>query len=260
VGRMTTDEREHLLEVAVDEVKGAIPILTGATGENLATSLRIARHAELVGADGIVIPSPTAYGLAEEDLIDFFVAVASATSLPALIQDAPEYLGVTLRPEAVLSVIQRAPNIRGVKVEAGADGGIDVWRECLGSEFMVFGGNGGMFLLECLRAGADGVMPAVDTIDLQVEIYAAEVAGDHEHADEGFSRLLPMIVFEMQSIDHCNACVKHVLRRRGVAIATELRAPGPRRLGPASTGRLDVYIEQLDLAADHADPVETALS
>lgn len=247
VNRLTIDERERLLEVAVDEVNSEVPVLVGATAENLVTSSRLARHAERVGADGIVMPSPTAYRLEENDVVDFFVEVASVTSLPAMIQDAHQYLGVALRPEAVLAASSRASNICGVKLEAAGEGGIDVWSETLGHEFMIFGGSGGMFLLECLRAGVDGVIPAVDTIDLQVEIYAAEVAGDHERAEELFSQLLPMLVFEMQSIDHCNACVKHILRRRGIDISTELRSPGLRRLGSTSVRRLDAYFDQFDL-------------
>lgn len=254
VSRLTLEERERLLEVVVEEVDGAVPVLTGVTAENLATSQRLARHAERTGATGVVLPPPTAYRLTEAEMLDFLVEVASATTLPAVVQDAPEYLEVALRPEAVVEAARRAPTICAVKLETGAEG-MDRWRAALGPDFGVYGGNGGMFLLECLRAGADGIMPGVDTIDLQVEVYDAEQAGDRRRADELFARLLPMIVFEMQSIDHYNACAKHVLRRRGVAIGTELRAPGPRRLAPQSIARLEHYVALLGLA-DAPTPLE----
>lgn len=249
VSRLTVAERERLLEVAIDEVDDAIPVVTGATAENLATSQRLARHAERAGAAGVVLPPPTGYRLSEADMLDFLVAVASATELPAIVQDAPEYLEVSLRPEVVVEAARRAPNICAVKLETGAEG-MERWRAVLGEGFGVYGGNGGMFLLDCLRASADGIMPGVDTIDLQVAVYAAEQAGEHARADELFARLLPLLVFEMQSIDHYNACAKHVLRRRGVAIGNvELRAPGPRRLEPSSIPRLEHYLQRLGLAA-----------
>lgn len=255
VSRLSADERERLLEVAVEEVDGAVPVITGVTAESLTVSRRLARHAERAGAAGVVLPPPTGYRLGEADMLDFFADVASLTELPAIVQDAPEYLEVALRPEAVVEAARRAPTISAVKLETGAEG-MDRWRAVLGPDFGVYGGNGGVFLLECLRAGAQGIMPGVDTVDLQVAIYAAEQAGDCARADELFARLLPMLVFEMQSIDHYNACAKHVLRRRGVTIGSvELRAPGLRRLGPSSISRLERYIEQLGL--DGVAPLES---
>jgi hypothetical protein len=51
----------------------------------------------------------------------------------------------------------------------------------------------------------------------------------------------------MQTIDHYNACAKHVLRRRGVIENIDLRLPGPRRLSASSVDRLDAYLENIDL-------------
>lgn len=257
VSRVSVDERERLLEVVIDENAGAVPVLTGVTAENLVMSQRLARHAEEVGATGIVLPPPTAYRLSEEDLITFFAEVAGATSLPALIQDAPEYLDVALRPGVVIEAARRTDAVSGVKLETSAEG-IEKWRAELGSDFAIYGGSGGVFLLDCLRAGADGVMPGVDTTDRQVEIVAAEFGGDHARADHLFAELLPMLVFEMQSIDHYNACAKYVLRRRGIEIETDLRAPGPRTLPPASIARLESHVIRLGLAAGAAPTVETA--
>lgn len=257
VNRISVGERERLLEVVIEENAGAVPVLTGVTAENLVMSQRLARHAEEAGAFGIILPPPTAYRLAEDDLIAFFADVASVTSLPALIQDAPEYLDVALRPAVVLDAARRSSTVSGVKLETSAEG-IERWREELGPDFAVYGGSGGIHLLDCLRAGADGVMPGVDTTDLQVEIVAAEAAGDTARADALFAELLPMLVFEMQTIDHYNACAKYVLRRRGVPVEIDLRAPGPRQLPPASIARLEAHIERLGLAAESASPVETA--
>ena len=90
-----------------------------------------------------------------------------------------------------------------------------------------------MYLLDCLRVGAAGIIPGVDLVDLLVEVYEAEAAGKPALADELFRRILPMIVFEIQhSIDHFNACAKHVLVRRGVL--SRRRAAGSRRASRAT--------------------------
>jgi 4-hydroxy-tetrahydrodipicolinate synthase len=254
VSRLTTGERELLLEALVAAVGTSVPILVGATAESTAESRRLARHASAAGAAGVVLPPPTAYSLAEAEHVEFFAEVASATELAVIVQDAPEFLSVSLRPEAVVAASERSPNICGVKLEAPAEG-IERWRAALGPSFRVYGGNGGVYLLDCIRAGADGVMPGVDTVDLQVEIDRLERAGRGEEAEELFGRLLPMLVFEMQDIDHYNLCAKHVLRRRGIDVRPELRPPAPAALSPASLERLDHYLGRLDLPVAGAEPV-----
>jgi 4-hydroxy-tetrahydrodipicolinate synthase len=223
-------------------------VLIGATAENLAVSRALAEHAERTGANGIVLPPPTGYHLSSVHIVEFFAAVARVTSLPVIVQDAPEYLSVTVGADAVLAAAEQARNICGVKLETGAEG-IQDWREALGEKFLVFAGNGGMFLLDALRTGAHGIMPGVDAVDLLVAIFRAEREGRTRHADDEFRRILPLLVFEMQTIDHYNACAKHVLRRRGVIENSELRLPGPRGLSEASVGRLDAYLAELGIAA-----------
>jgi dihydrodipicolinate synthase/N-acetylneuraminate lyase len=244
VSRLTVKERMALCEVIVGEVAGRVPVLVGSTGENLNVSQAIAVHAHEAGAAGLVLPPPTSYRLSPAHLIEFFAAVAYVTSLPVTVQDAPEHLGVTVGPETVLAVSGRAPNVRCVKVETGAEG-IEAWRGALGEEFLIFGGNGGLFLLDCLRAGADGIMPGLDSVDFQVAIARAEREGHHAEADHLFERLLPFLVFEMQTIDHYNACAKYVLRRRGVLREIALRSPGPAGLSASSVARLEAYLDRL---------------
>jgi dihydrodipicolinate synthase/N-acetylneuraminate lyase len=246
-GRLTTSERMRLCEAIVEEADGAVPVLIGATAENLAVSRALAEHATRAGASGIVLPPPTGYHVSSAHIVDFFVSVADSTALPVIVQDAPEYLSVTVGPVAVLAAAERATNICGVKLETGPEG-IEAWRGTLGESFRVFGGNGGVFLLDCLRAGADGIVPGVDTVDLQVSIARAEREGRTRDADEAFRQLLPLLVFEMQTIDHYNACAKHVLRRRGVIDTIDLRLPGTRRLSASSVRRLESYLESIGIA------------
>jgi 4-hydroxy-tetrahydrodipicolinate synthase len=246
VSRLTVAEREQLLEHALT-VSGSVPLLVGAVAENLPDSLRLARHAEHAGGAGIVIPPPTATRLREADIVDFMVRVANAVALPAIVQDAPEYLGVGLSADGVREVVRRAPNVCAVKLETGPEG-IEAWRSALGEEIAVFGGNGGLYLLDALRAGASGIMPGVDTVDLQVAIHSLERAGRADEADAAFARLLPLLVFEMQDIEHYNRCAKYVLNRRGIRVRPELRPPAPAPLDAPSTARLDAYVARLELA------------
>jgi dihydrodipicolinate synthase/N-acetylneuraminate lyase len=223
--KLTSDERRALTDVIVDEVSGAVPVLVGAGAPSVRASVELARHAEQAGADCIVLPAPMSGALGEGALVDYFVRIASSVSLPVMIQDAPAYVGIRLGPEVVRQIGAVAENVCLVKLEAGPVE-MNEWIERLGPEFSIWGGDGGLYLLDCLRAGAAGLVPGVDLVDLLVRVYQAETGGDSILAERLFRDVLPMLVFEMQhSIDHYNACAKHVLVERGVLGSAGLRAP-----------------------------------
>lgn len=251
VSRLLDLEREALLVHVIAEVGPELPVLTGVTSGNTGASQALARHAERAGAAGIVIAPPGASRLSSADLVDYIADVASATILPAIVQDAPEYLSVAVGPGVVLEAARRAPNVTAVKLEVGPEG-IEMWRAQLGDGFRLYGGNGGVFLLDCLRAGADGMMPGADTVDLQVAIEQAERDGRGDEADRMFRRLLPLLVFQMQTIEHYNLCAKYVLNRRGLDVPLELRPPGPRRLSQPSVIRLERHLARLGLLPEGA--------
>jgi 4-hydroxy-tetrahydrodipicolinate synthase len=210
-------------------------------------SRELATFAEGAGASCVVLPAPVSARLGGSALVDYFAGVASSISIPVMIQDAPAYLGQAVGIDTVLRVAERAPNVRLVKLEAGP-AELSTWIAALGDGFSVWGGDAGIYQLDSLRIGAAGLIPGVDLVDLLVEVYELEAAGDRARADELFRRVLPMIVFEIQhSIDHFNACAKHVLLRRGVITGTRLRQPAE-RFSETSLRLLEDHLAALGLS------------
>jgi len=249
--KLAPDERRQLIELIVEEVGGTVPVFAGVGAPSTRTAIELARHAEHAGVDCVVVPAPLGGALGEGALLDYFVRIASSVSVPVMIQDAPAYLGVGLGSELVSRIGAQAENVRLVKLEAGPVE-MSKWIDDLGADFTIWGGDGGVYLLDCIRIGANGIIPGVDLVDLLVRVYEAEARGETALAEEGFGEILPMLVFEMQhSIDHYNACAKRVLLRRGVIEHPGLRSPA-NTLGQASEDLLDRYLSSLQVSADGA--------
>jgi len=247
--KLRADERKALTDVILEEADGRVPVFVGAGAESVGAAAELARYAERAGASCVVLPAPVSGAAGEDALAHYFVRVASEVSIPVMIQDAPAYLGVTLGPGVVERAASVAGNIRLVKLEAGPTE-MSRWLSALGDEFSVWGGDGGIYLLDCVRAGAAGIIPGADLIDLLVEVYEAEAGGESQRADELFRRILPTLVFEIQhSIDHYNACAKHVLARRGVLTNAGLRPPAA-ELSETWLEPLERHLVLLDLAGD----------
>ena len=245
--KLSADERRALTDVIVDEVGGVVPVFVGAGAPSVRVSVELAVHAEQAGASCVVLPAPMGGALGGATLVDYFARIASAVTVPVMIQDAPAYLGVELGPELVHRIGAAAENVRLVKLEAGPVE-ISEWIHRLGAEFAIWGGDGGIYLLDCVRTGAAGIIPGGDLVDLLVQIYEAEARGESAVAEERFREILPLLVFEMQhSIDHYNACAKHVLAQRGVLADTALRAPAA-SFSDVSRGLLERHLAALRLA------------
>lgn len=246
--KLSPDERRALTDAIVDEVAGAVPVFVGAGAPSVRTSIELACHAEQAGASCVVLPAPMGGALGETALVDYFVRIASAVSVPVMIQDAPAYVGVGLGPDVVRQIGSLAENVRLVKLEAGPVE-MGEWIRSLGDDFAIWGGDGGVYLLDCLRTGAAGIIPGIDLVDFLVRVYEAEANGDSALAEELFRELLPVLVFEMQhSIDHYNACAKRVLVQRGVIGHDGLRSPAS-SFGDVSRLLLDRHLSGLELGA-----------
>jgi 4-hydroxy-tetrahydrodipicolinate synthase len=245
--KLAVDERKALTDVVVDEVAGAVPVLVGAGAPSVSASIDLARYAEQAGASGVVLPAPAGGASGEAALVDYFVRIASSVSIPVMIQDAYAYLGVRLGPALVQRVAALAPNVRHVKLEAGP-AEMGEWTAAVGPELSLWGGDGGIYLLDCVRTGAAGVIPGADLADYLVRVYETELEGRPALADALFRDVLPMLVFEMQhSIDHFNACAKRVLVRRGVLTEPRLRQPAS-ELGEVSGLLLAQHLAAVEAA------------
>jgi 2-keto-3-deoxy-L-arabinonate dehydratase len=245
--KLSEDERRQLTDVIVDEVGGTVPVFVGVGAPSTRAAIELALYAEAAGASCVVVPAPLSGASDETALVDYFVRVASAVTLPVMIQDAPAYLGVGLGVGVVQRVGAGAENARLVKLEAGP-AEMSSWIDRLGGEYAVWGGDGGMYLLDCVRSGAAGIIPGVDLVDLLVSVYEAEARGESALADERLREILPMLVFEMQhSIDHYNACAKQILVQRGVLEHDRLRPPAG-ALGDTSRMLLERHLAGLELA------------
>jgi 4-hydroxy-tetrahydrodipicolinate synthase len=112
----------------------------------------------------------------------------------------------------------------------------------------IFGGLGGVFLLEELMAGATGAMTGFAYPEILVKVVSLFRAGDLDAAAEVFYRWVPLMRFEFQE-GLGMAIRKEVLRRRGVIDCAEIRLPGA-RLDAATAAALDRVLAWTKMAAD----------
>ena len=96
-------------------------------------------------------------------LADFFSEIIVSVDCPIGIQNAPEYLGSRLSNQSLIALATKHENFTIAKLECNAVNLQSVAEE-MGDNVMLFNGRCGLELTDNLRAGASGLIPALDTI------------------------------------------------------------------------------------------------
>ena len=158
--------------------------------------------------------------------------------MPVAVQNAPEYIGVGLTPEGVNTLARDHPNFRILKGE-GPVISIRRFIEQAQGRVAVLNGRGGLELVDNLRAGCAGMIPATDTFDRQAKIFDLFAAGREQEAEALYRETLPAIVFVMQSLDTLHCYGKRLAALRLGISEVHDRSPGlmPEKFGLECTRR-----------------------
>lgn len=245
VSELTGAERLAALEACLEAAE-TMPVLAGTWAPTTAEACRHALEAERAGADWAMVSVPTGE---TRDPVRAVTRIAAATTLPVIVQDAPAYVGTSLGADGLLEVLQRRPNVCALKVEGGSEP-IGHLRERV-PDVPLWAGDGGRHLLDALRCGAVGAIPGVEVVDRLAAIAAFEAEGEPDRADELFTALLPLLVFELESMPRYAASAKHVLLRRGLLELAATRVPAA-HLGATFQRLLDLHLER----AFHDSPAQ----
>src|SRR5579871_4117575 len=116
----TLSHKEHLrvVEIALEEAKGKVPVLAGAGGYNTHEVVELARELESMGVDGILSVTPYYNKPTPEGLYQHFKAIASAMHLPIVVYSIQGRTGINVEP-ATLARLAEIDNIVGVKEASG---------------------------------------------------------------------------------------------------------------------------------------------
>ena len=165
------------------------------------------------------------------DLKAHYRAIGAATALPLVLQNVIGQGATTMSAPLIAELVNEIPTARFVKEESGypAQTVGEIIRLCGDKVEGVMGGRAGKTLLEEVRHGVSGTMPACEIADVHVALWNAIEAKDDKRVRGIFQRLLPLL--DMES-NYGMPLMKEVLKMRGVigsAAVPPVRLPHARR-------------------------------
>jgi len=227
VARLTEAERDVVLDAVLSHVAGRVPVVAGTTADGLRTCVEYSRRARKAGAAALMISPPRMAKINSDAVARHFAEVASAVDLPIIVQDYPPISGYAMEASLLARIARDVPAARTIKLEDPPTPfkTSRILEQAKGLDVAVFGGLGGVFLLEELLAGAAGAMTGFAFPRLLVSIVASFRAGRIDEAAEVFYRAVPLMRFEFQE-GIGMAIRKEVLGRRGAIAHAGIRPPG----------------------------------
>ncbi len=116
---LSDDEYDTLLRIAVEELRGRIPVLAGTGQMNTAKTIAATRRAAAGGAQFALVVTPPYVRPTQAGLVAHYRAIADQGGLPVVLYNVPGRTGCDLLPETVAELVDH-PNIVGIK-EARAE-------------------------------------------------------------------------------------------------------------------------------------------
>src|SRR5215213_8975303 len=221
------EERKRFLEEVIRIVAGRVPLVVGVGAAGTKEMVELARHAEGVGADAVLVVSPFYWKVGEEALFRHFATVAESIDIPVLIYNLPMLTGIDLSPSLIGRIAAECPNVSGLKdTVTEYFHTVGVLREVkrVRPDFSVLSGWEDL-ILPSLLAGADGSICAFANVAPELFVNLVHSARDNlQRAAELHRRVLSLVTLGGYS-DPPISAIKLAMSKLGVPISPAVRGP-----------------------------------
>lgn len=241
---LTNDEIARVATAAVDEVKGAVPVLSAAGG-SVKDAIAQVRIAEEAGAAGLLLFPPYLTEASQDGLAAYVEAVCRSTELGIIVYNRANMI---LAAQTVVRLAERNANLIGFKDGAGSIDQMTRIYSALGDRLIYVGGlpTAETYALPYLELGVTTYSSAMFNFvpEFALQFYAAVRSRDHDFVFRSIRDfVLPYLEIRDRKKGYAVSIVKAGLNATGRPIGS-VRAPLT-DLSEEETDALRVLIERV---------------
>jgi 4-hydroxy-tetrahydrodipicolinate synthase len=247
---LTVDERNRLVDVAIEAAAGRVPIVAATGSQSLAETSALTEHAARAGADALLIITPYYIRPPQRGLIAYFLELAKLSDLPWMIYHIPGRTAVSVTIDTLKELRDKSSTFVGMKHAVNDLGFVSECVAAFGPEFKIFVGLEELSL-PMMVVGACGLMNAVGNLrpEILVEMCEALYKGDLARAQQLHHKLFEInqaVFYDTNPIP-----IKYMMKRLGIVERNEHRLP----MMPATKeleARLDGVLKRAGMLAGGA--------
>ena len=221
---LTTDERNRLVDIAIETVKGRVPVVAATGSQSLAETEQLTTHAANAGADALLIVTPYYIRPPQRGLIEYYLRIASQHETPWMIYHIPGRTAINVTLESMQELRDKSPTFVGMKHAVNDLGFVTECLSAFGDDFKIFVGLEELSF-PMMTIGACGLMNAVGNLRPGVlsEMCQAVWDSDLNQGRQLHNRLLEInqaVFYDTNPIP-----MKYMMKRLGLMPANEHRLP-----------------------------------
>ncbi|GAB2744593.1 dihydrodipicolinate synthase family protein [Kitasatospora kifunensis] len=192
-------ERQQLTELTVQAADG-LPVIAHVSCSGTEHTVALARHAQAVGAQAVVVTAPYHWHPGYQGLLQHFLAVGESIEIPLLAYSPPPAAGAALPTELVAELIERLPNFLGLKEASNQVPVFDAFARLVHRarpDFSVLGGIEYVLPLRTIGAAGSFSICALVAPRLTRSLWTAVVDRDYDRAaglQQRMNQLLDLLV------------------------------------------------------------------
>lgn len=221
--KLSQAEQNEVIATTVAAAAGRIPVCAGSGADGTDLAVERSVNALELGASGLLVAPPPVQN--DGVIYEYYRRVDAAVDKVIILHDYPVATGISMSPELVARMHAELGNVRVIKLEETPSAPKVSAIRRLGSDIGIVGGLGGMFYIEELERGSDGMMTGFSYPEVLVAIQRAWSSGDRDEARRIFYAACPILRYEFQPGIGL-ALRKEVYRRRGAIRSAFVRHPG----------------------------------
>ena len=116
---LTGDEDAFLIERAVKQVAGRIPVIAGTGSNSTQECIKYTRKAETIGVDAVLVVGPYYNKPTDKGMYMHFATVAEAVDVPIILYNVPGRTGSKISVSNAIKLANAYDNIVGIKEASG---------------------------------------------------------------------------------------------------------------------------------------------
>jgi 4-hydroxy-tetrahydrodipicolinate synthase len=247
---LTTDERNRLVDIALETVNGRAPVVVASGSQSLAETEQLTQHAVKAGADALLIVTPYYIRPPQRGLIEYYLTLAKNHATPWMIYHIPGRTAVSMTLDSMKELRERSASFVGMKHAVNDLGFVTECFSALGDDFKVFVGLEELSF-PMMTIGACGLMNAVGNLrpGVLADMCQAVWDSDLKTGRELHQRLLEInkaVFYDTNPIP-----MKYMMKRLGIMPTNEHRLP-MMAATPELEKRLDAVLQRAGLLEENA--------
>ena len=221
---LTLDERNKLINIAVEVANGKIPVIAGTGSQSIIETKILTNHAVKAGVDSLLIVTPYYIKPPQRGLIEYYLELTEKIDMPWMIYHIPGRTAVNVTLETMKILSDKSANFVGMKHAVNDLGFVTECLSAFGPDFKIFVGLEELSF-PMLSIGACGLMNAVGNLrpNILSEMCEALWNKDNERGLELHHQLLEInqaVFYDTNPIP-----IKYMMKKLGIMKNNEHRLP-----------------------------------